>query len=212
MKIHIVRSGDTLCELAKKYNIPVERITEANPNIEADQSLENVSKIFIPTGKVTLMKGEEEKKVEEINKPENDYFKQDDEQTIPDESPAYSLESSTKRETFSSSPFYPMQPEPYMMGEHSPVQEMMPPQPPMTMCQCQSSYNIMAANPYIYSGQLNPVSIYPYYFPYPYLSYYDDPYHELQLSYESSSYHNADISESEWKKYWNEKESSSAEG
>lgn len=56
MKIHIVRQGETLVYLAKKYNTPLERLLEANPQLSDSESqeLQPGSKVKIPTGKIPL--------------------------------------------------------------------------------------------------------------------------------------------------------------
>lgn len=58
MKIHVVRQGDTLLDLTQKYNVPLERILQANPemNEESSESLSIGSKVRIPTGKISLQK------------------------------------------------------------------------------------------------------------------------------------------------------------
>lgn len=61
MKIHIVRQGETLVYLAKKYNTPLERLLEANPQLSENDSQELVSgsKVRIPTGKIPLSSAKE---------------------------------------------------------------------------------------------------------------------------------------------------------
>ncbi|MCH5584114.1 LysM peptidoglycan-binding domain-containing protein [Shimazuella sp. AN120528] len=54
MKIHIVRQGEVFEELVQKYNVPFERLLEANPDLNGEVSLEPGSKIKIPTGKIPL--------------------------------------------------------------------------------------------------------------------------------------------------------------
>ncbi|MGA9174247.1 MAG: LysM domain-containing protein [Thermoactinomyces sp.] len=54
MKIHIVRPGDTLWVLAQKYNTPIERLREANPELTEGSELEPGMKIRVPTGKFLL--------------------------------------------------------------------------------------------------------------------------------------------------------------
>lgn len=60
MKIHIVRQGEVFEELVQKYNVPFERLLEANPNLN-EASLEPGSKVRIPTGKVPLSLPKSEK-------------------------------------------------------------------------------------------------------------------------------------------------------
>ncbi|MBA4541369.1 MULTISPECIES: LysM domain-containing protein [Thermoactinomyces] len=54
MKIHIVRPGDTLWVLAQKYNTPIERLREVNPELTEGNELEPGMKIRVPTGKFLL--------------------------------------------------------------------------------------------------------------------------------------------------------------
>lgn len=54
MKIHIVRPGEQLWDLVQKYNVPLERVLEANPNIMEPEQLEVGSKVRIPTGRVPV--------------------------------------------------------------------------------------------------------------------------------------------------------------
>ncbi|CAH0119109.1 LysM peptidoglycan-binding domain-containing protein [Paenibacillus sp. CECT 9249] len=49
MKIHIVKKGDTLYELSKKYNVSLEKIIEANPDIANPDQLNVGMKVKIPT-------------------------------------------------------------------------------------------------------------------------------------------------------------------
>lgn len=48
MKIHIVKSGDTLYELSKKYNVSLQKIIEANPGIQDPNKLLVGMKVKIP--------------------------------------------------------------------------------------------------------------------------------------------------------------------
>jgi LysM repeat protein len=69
MKIHIVRPGEVFEQLVQKYNVPFERLLEANPNLNKEASLEAGTKIRIPTGKVPLFVPKEQKEealVEEL--------------------------------------------------------------------------------------------------------------------------------------------------
>ena len=54
MKIHIVQEGETLWDLAQKYNVPKERIIEQNPSVTGD-TLKVGSKIKIPVGRIPLV-------------------------------------------------------------------------------------------------------------------------------------------------------------
>jgi hypothetical protein len=68
MKIHIVRPGDEFEQLVQKYNVPLERLLAANPNLQTEETLEVGSKVRIPTGKVRLTTPKQtEAAVEEIN-------------------------------------------------------------------------------------------------------------------------------------------------
>lgn len=55
MKIHIVREGDTMWDLVQKYNTPLERILEANPQIEDADQLKAGIKVRIPTGRIPVL-------------------------------------------------------------------------------------------------------------------------------------------------------------
>jgi LysM repeat protein len=59
MKIHIIRPGDRIAALAQRYNIPVARLLEANPQIKDLEKLELNEKIRIPTGRIPLPSAKE---------------------------------------------------------------------------------------------------------------------------------------------------------
>ncbi|MDU4698130.1 MAG: LysM peptidoglycan-binding domain-containing protein [Paenibacillus sp.] len=54
MKIHIVKKGDTLFELSKKYNVPLEKLKEANPQITNPDQLNIGDKVKIPAVAVPI--------------------------------------------------------------------------------------------------------------------------------------------------------------
>lgn len=54
MKIHIVKKGDTLFELSKKYNVPLEKLIEANPQIANPNQLNIGDKVKIPAVAVPI--------------------------------------------------------------------------------------------------------------------------------------------------------------
>lgn len=54
MKIHIVKKGDTLYELSQKYNVPLQKLIEANPQIANPDQLSIGEKIKIPAGAVQV--------------------------------------------------------------------------------------------------------------------------------------------------------------
>lgn len=54
MKIHIVKKGDTLFELSKKYNVPLEKLIEANPQIANPDQLNVGDKVKIPAVAVPI--------------------------------------------------------------------------------------------------------------------------------------------------------------
>ncbi|BFH61194.1 LysM peptidoglycan-binding domain-containing protein [Paenibacillus azoreducens] len=54
MKIHIVKSGDTLYELSKKYGIPLQKIIDANPQISDPNQLQIGQKVKIPAEPVQV--------------------------------------------------------------------------------------------------------------------------------------------------------------
>ncbi|MBU5674685.1 LysM peptidoglycan-binding domain-containing protein [Paenibacillus brevis] len=57
MKIHIVKQGDSLYEIAKKYNVPLEKLIEANPQITNPEVLNLGDKIKIPANAVPVNGG-----------------------------------------------------------------------------------------------------------------------------------------------------------
>ncbi|MDR0267777.1 LysM peptidoglycan-binding domain-containing protein [Paenibacillus sp.] len=54
MKIHIVKSGDTLYELSKKYNVPLQKIIDTNPQISDPNELKIGQKVKIPAEPVQV--------------------------------------------------------------------------------------------------------------------------------------------------------------
>ncbi|WP_052487215.1 LysM peptidoglycan-binding domain-containing protein [Gordoniibacillus kamchatkensis] len=58
MKIHIVKSGDTLYELAKKYNVELDKLIAANPHIVNPDQLDIGMKVKIPTAPKPLAPAE----------------------------------------------------------------------------------------------------------------------------------------------------------
>lgn len=54
MKIHIVKKGDTLFELSKKYNVPLQKLIEANPQIVNPEQLNLGDKVKIPAAAVPV--------------------------------------------------------------------------------------------------------------------------------------------------------------
>ncbi|MGG6313496.1 LysM peptidoglycan-binding domain-containing protein [Paenibacillus macerans] len=54
MKIHIVKNGDTLFELSKKYNVPLQKLIEANPQIANPDKLNVGDKVKIPAVAVPI--------------------------------------------------------------------------------------------------------------------------------------------------------------
>ncbi|MGZ7440604.1 LysM peptidoglycan-binding domain-containing protein [Paenibacillus sp. TH7-28] len=54
MKIHIVKKGDTLFELSKKYNVPLQKLIEANPQIANPDMLNVGEKVKIPAEAVPI--------------------------------------------------------------------------------------------------------------------------------------------------------------
>lgn len=53
MKIHMVKKGDTLYLLSKKYNVSLEKIIAANPQIADPDKLDVGMKVKIPAEPVT---------------------------------------------------------------------------------------------------------------------------------------------------------------
>lgn len=62
MRIHIVRPGDTLWKLSRHYNVPLQTLIDANPQIKDPNKLEAGMKIRIPTGGVPVKPPEKPKK------------------------------------------------------------------------------------------------------------------------------------------------------
>lgn len=58
MRIHIVKEGDTLYFLSKKYNVSLEKIISANPEITDPNQLSIGMKVKIPSAPVTTHPGE----------------------------------------------------------------------------------------------------------------------------------------------------------
>lgn len=57
MKIHIVKKGDTLYELSKKYGVPLVKIVDANPQLVDPNKLDIGMKIKVPTEPVPVPDG-----------------------------------------------------------------------------------------------------------------------------------------------------------
>lgn len=70
MKIHIVRPGEQLWDLVQKYNVPLERVLEANPNIMEPEQLEVGSKVRIPSGRIPVSPLKRDHR-EEVTDPES---------------------------------------------------------------------------------------------------------------------------------------------
>lgn len=54
MKIHIARAGETLWDIAQKYNIPLKRLQELNSDLGESDQLKRGEKVRVPTGKIPL--------------------------------------------------------------------------------------------------------------------------------------------------------------
>ncbi|GIP54958.1 LysM peptidoglycan-binding domain-containing protein [Paenibacillus vini] len=54
MKIHIVKKGDTLFDLSKKYQVPLQKLIEANPQIVNPDQLNLGDKVKIPSSAVPV--------------------------------------------------------------------------------------------------------------------------------------------------------------
>ncbi|BCG60487.1 LysM peptidoglycan-binding domain-containing protein [Paenibacillus sp. URB8-2] len=59
MKIHMVKQGDTLYELSKKYGVPLDKLIEANPQIANPEVLAIGDKVKIPSVPVPVPDGGE---------------------------------------------------------------------------------------------------------------------------------------------------------
>jgi len=200
MKIHIVQSDDSLAKLAEKYQISEDQIVKANPRLEKDQTLKVGSKIYIPSGKIPLIK-EEEKRDDSLQKENNTNhdFEQNE----------FSIESSYRQEFDSDTrmQFEDDDPEPVPF----PVGWAPYPSAPAQFWGC-SYYPMVPPNPYFSMEPVGGMAMPPYYFyPYTYGSYFqngEDIDRDSSFFRESSSYYR----KSDWKPNWLEKESSSVEG
>ncbi|MEK4512435.1 muramidase family protein [Paenibacillus sp. FSL K6-2524] len=54
MKIHIVKTGDTLFDLSKKYNVPLQKLIDANPQLSNPNELSVGMKIKIPSEAISI--------------------------------------------------------------------------------------------------------------------------------------------------------------
>jgi morphogenetic protein associated with SpoVID len=54
VKLHIVQPGDTIWSVARRYDIPIERLLQANDDLGDSDRLEPGTKVRIPTGKVPV--------------------------------------------------------------------------------------------------------------------------------------------------------------
>jgi len=54
MRIHIVRPGDTLWKLSQRYNVPLQKLLNANPQIQDPNQLKVGEKVRIPTGGIPV--------------------------------------------------------------------------------------------------------------------------------------------------------------
>lgn len=70
MKLHIVKTGETLAALTDKYGVGLEELSAANPQIQAADPLAPGSKVKIPAGKVTIQGFPEEAAPAHRNEPE----------------------------------------------------------------------------------------------------------------------------------------------
>lgn len=203
MKIHIVQAQDTLSHLAKKYNVPVERIIEANSDLQQEQPLEAGSKIFIPTGKISLGKVVKESKQRQEHENHEQSFKQEKIR----ESSAYGWDSSTHHASSVNESSYAMRAENYYADHYN-----LPPMPPTPAWDL--SYHMLPTNPYLQQGHISAVPMPPCYYPYPPMSPYPyDPYQQMQLSYQPPYPQDPYwAEESEQEDLWASKESSSVEG
>lgn len=54
MKIHIVKRGETLARIAKKYQVPLEKLREINQHIKHGEKLTPGMKVKVPTAQIRL--------------------------------------------------------------------------------------------------------------------------------------------------------------
>lgn len=57
MKIHIVKEGESLYELSQKYNVPLAKLIDANPQLVDPNKLDVGAKIKVPTEPVPVPGG-----------------------------------------------------------------------------------------------------------------------------------------------------------
>ncbi|RKD23914.1 hypothetical protein BEP19_05665 [Ammoniphilus oxalaticus] len=54
MRIHIVKRGETLAKIAKRYNVPLERLREINQHLKDPEKLTAGAKVKVPTAGIRL--------------------------------------------------------------------------------------------------------------------------------------------------------------
>ena len=74
MKLHIVRPGDTLRKIARRFDIPVQRLLELNPSLDPEHP-EPGEKVKIPRGKVPVARQRKGKATLTGEKPQSPHRK-----------------------------------------------------------------------------------------------------------------------------------------
>lgn len=54
MRIHITQQSDTLWKISERYDVPLQKLMNANPQIRDPNKLARGTKVWIPTGRVSL--------------------------------------------------------------------------------------------------------------------------------------------------------------
>lgn len=110
MKIHIVQKGDTLWELAKKYNVDFEELKQANSHLSSPDMIMPGMKIKIPSTtkpvKKQMMKDQQKQMVKDHQKTDTKHLYKD---TTPKAMPI--IQEDDKKEM---QPVQPLQPQPMM--------------------------------------------------------------------------------------------------
>lgn len=64
VKIHITQQGDTLWKISERYDISLEDLMEANPQIRDPNTLEAGTKVWIPMGRVSISSSKEKEEMD----------------------------------------------------------------------------------------------------------------------------------------------------
>lgn len=125
VKIHITQQGDTLWKISERYDISLEDLMEANPQIRDPNTLETGIKVWIPTGRISILSS---KKKEEMDiKKEGEQ----EERYVQEQKKFSSLKKTSQSEMSGESDFSSR------MDEQGELQHtMLPPMPTVSGCGC----------------------------------------------------------------------------